>query len=152
MNSEMKYWAIHLNPEIWNYRRDLTENTTGMYKITLLHEMLIKKGDKGVLWISGEKSGIYSLVDILSNPYKSIFKYDILKKYAYKKRKFIGEHIVIDIAFSKKLLSNPISRHNILQNNLLNDLQAFNNPQGLNTFKLTEEQYKEILNLINEQT
>lgn len=152
MNSEMKYWAIHLNPEIWNYRRDLAENTTGMYKITLKHKSLIKKGDKGILWVSGELAGVYSFIDILSNPYKSIFKYDILKKYAYKKSKFIGEHTVIDIAFSKKLLSNPISRHEILQNFVLNVLPAFSNPQGLNTFELTEEQHKVILNLIHGQT
>lgn len=148
MNSEMKYWAIHLNPEIWNYRKDLAENTTGMYKITLKHKSLIKKGDKGILWVSGELAGVYSIVDILSNPYMSIFKYDILKKYAFKKSKFIGEHIVIDIAFSKKLLSNPISRNEILQNNVLNVLPAFSNPQGLNTFELTENQYQEILRLI----
>ncbi|WP_276975762.1 EVE domain-containing protein [Flavobacterium filum] len=146
----MRYWAIHLNPENWNYRRDLTENNTGMYKITLKHKSLIKKGDKGILWVSGELAGVYSIVDILSNPYISIYKYGILKKYAFKKSKFIGEHIVIDIAFSKKLLSNPISRYNILQNNLLNNLHAFINPQGLNTFELTEEQYKEILRMVDE--
>lgn len=151
MNSEMKYWAIHLNPEIWNYRKDLAENTTGMYKITLKHKSLIKKGDKGILWVSGELAGVYSIVDILSNPYMNIFKYDILKKYAFKKSKFIGEHNVIDIAFSKKLLSNPISKHDILQNNLLNDFHTFSNPQGLNTFKLTDGQYKEILRMIDQR-
>lgn len=148
----MRYWAIHLNSDIWNFRKELRENTTGKYKITLLHEQLIRKGDKGILWISGEHAGVYSLVDILSKPYKSIFKYDILVKFAKQKSKFIGQHYVIDVAFSKKLLSNPISRQNILQNNLLNNLHAFNNPQGLNTFELTEEQYKVLLNLFNEQT
>lgn len=144
----MKYWAIHLNPEIWNYKRDLSENTSGMYKITLKHKSLIKKGDKGILWVSGELAGVYSIVDILSNPYMSIFKYDILKKNSFNKSKFIGEHIVIDIAFSKKLLSNPILRNEILQNNVLNVLPSFSNPQGLNTFELNENQYQEILRLI----
>lgn len=137
----MRYWIIHSNPKIWNSKKELKYESSGMYKINLSHKELINLGDKGILWISGPDAGVYSLIEMASRPYEQHFHYTHINKYALDKKKFIGQQLVVDISFVKKLTETPITKKGILKNNMLNVLHFFTNPQGQNTFELSEMQY-----------
>ncbi len=144
---DIRYWAIHSNPDIWKSELELKECDEGMFKINDNHKDLFKLGDKGILWVSGKNAGIYSFIEVISDPFITFFHYDILRKYAIQKGKFMGQHLVVKVKYYEKLLYNPIKRHIILNDNILKEKYAFRNPQGLNSFELTNEEYEKTLNL-----
>ena len=132
------YWVFQGNPNVFDFETAIKNNLLEDWTITA-HKDKIKIGDKIILWISGKKSGCYSLAEITSEPHIiSNSKDSHLWKTEDKNPLKAG------IKISHNLIDNPISLEEIRNNKDLADLKIGN--QGTN-FKATKKEYKTILEL-----
>lgn len=141
-----EHWAIHTNPKIWDSLSELTNSNVGIFKVNKKDRYEILESQKGILWVSGPKAGIYALIEFVSNCYIGEFS-QLDLKYAVEKNKFLGKYILVKVKYKK--LINPILRQQLLNNSLLSKNYGFINPQGRRDFPLTNEEYLEILKLVN---
>jgi predicted RNA-binding protein with PUA-like domain len=64
------YWLFQGKPEAYDFAAAVKENLIEEWNVKA-HWKIIKKGDKAILWLSGENSGCYALADIIDNPRRS---------------------------------------------------------------------------------
>lgn len=68
-----KYWLFQANPRKYRIFDWWEENPTeeSITWSIRQHQNEIRKGDRGVIWLSGDRSGIYALVEVATNPKKN---------------------------------------------------------------------------------
>ncbi len=141
---QKEYWAIHTNPKIWDSVLELSENSEGKFKINKKDRYDIKKGQRGILWISGKKAGVYAFIIFTGNPYIGEFSNNEMR-FAVDRSKFTGKHILVNVKYQKR--KNILPRETLLQNEILKKNYGFVNPQGRRDFPLTVNEYNEIIKL-----
>jgi len=65
---EINVWIFQCNPKKFNLLNSLRKHSKGRVWTVDQHRREIKKGDIALLWLSGEKAGIYAIADIISDP------------------------------------------------------------------------------------
>lgn len=63
----MNYWIFQGKPTAYKFQSAIKKELLKEWTVKQ-HIAKIKEGDKALIWICGDDSGIYGLVDILSNP------------------------------------------------------------------------------------
>ncbi|MDG4950944.1 EVE domain-containing protein [Weeksellaceae bacterium KMM 9724] len=134
------YWVFQGNPRIFDIEKALKDEILTDWTVSA-HKDKIKAGDKVILWITGNKPGIYALAEVTSEAsLKSTTTDDHLWKEEDRNELKAG------IKITHNLVENPISKDETENIEELTDLKV--GLQGTN-FSATEEQYEEILNLIS---
>ena len=145
---ETKYWLFQANPEtfrIFNWWKDHPDEETITWSIRQYADEL-RKGDRGIIWLSGDKSGIYALVDVVTNPSwiahtEEEKSYWSIKTELYKiSRRSVLKYLL-------KLFENPISRNFCLEDEVLSGLTILKQAQGT-VFRITREQWERIHSLV----
>jgi len=68
-NNNTNYWIFQANPKYYDVMGALEKNKLVRWDVNQ-HKTKIKKGDKGILWVTGKDSGCYALFDIISDVFE----------------------------------------------------------------------------------
>jgi hypothetical protein len=143
----LKYWIFQFNPAVYRWHEWIKENCEMEQWLTNQHSKEIRKGDRVIIWASGEKAGIYAIGEVLENPSKRTLN-PKQEKYWTKKediQKFEEKNSVI-IRYLK-MIDNPIPEDVCRKDPILKNMEILKQPQGTN-FPLRKEQWKRILKII----
>jgi predicted RNA-binding protein with PUA-like domain len=110
----------------------------------------IKEGDIAIIWIAGDKSGIYGLADIISDPV-TMPDNPLFDKYWINEEDKNQERLRVKIAIRRVLLDNPILKKEIIATNGLEHLSIISRPRGTN-FPVREGEWDLIKEIIDERT
>jgi len=144
-NKGENYWLFQGNPDYYDVVSALTDSSITSWKVAA-HKDKIKVGDKIILWLSGNNSGVYGLGEVTSSVGKNPVIEEELK---YYKSAYDPNEDRVDIIITHNFAKNPVLSKIIRENNKLNSLKGGN--QGTN-FSATREQYEELIRISNLQT
>jgi hypothetical protein len=132
---------------VYRWHEWIKENYEMEQWLASQHSKEIRKGDRVVIWASGEKAGIYAIGEVLENPSKRPLD-PKQEKYWTKKedvQKFEEKNSVI-IRYLK-MIDNPILEDVCRKDPILKNMEILKQPQGTN-FSLKKEQWKRILKIM----
>ena len=140
------YWIFQANPKIWKIEDALKNNEVGTWSVAA-HKEKMGTGDKFILYITGNNSGIYATGEVSSNVYED-YDTDDVAEYSLNS----GENSVlsrVDIKIENNWVDNHLEKDELKKNPKLNKLKI-----GINgtNFSATKEEYEEILKMRNNVT
>lgn len=138
IDNEIKYWIFQGSPKIYKVVESLKDKALKTWSVKA-HKEKIKKGDKVILWVTGNESGCYALCSVTSNITSSFDDESELKYYTEQSKNEIHDQVKISIDFN--LADNPILIDELLKYSEFNDFKGGN--QGTN-FIASQEQYDKI--------
>lgn len=138
-NSKVNYWIFQGSPNIYDIAGALKNDHLISWKVSA-HKNKIKKGDKVIIWQTGDKSGCYALAEVTSDV--SVFDESSVEVDYYLNPQQSGPSERVKINVTKNLVDSPILSSQI------KDLFEFKNfnagNQGTN-FQATKEEYEALL-------
>jgi 5-methylcytosine-specific restriction protein B len=129
------YWIFQGNPKIYNVEKALMDGALGSWNVTRFKKE-IKKGDKGILWVTGKNPGCYAFFEVASNVEKAFDLPAEMQYYIKETKNEKSSRALINITHN--LSSNPITIEEVKRHPELRNLNV--GKQGTN-FKLTEEEF-----------
>jgi len=148
-----KVWLFQAKPEIYDIQKCLADKdiiqNEDVWEINK-YRSEIKKGDGGVIWMSGKYAGIYGIIEIMSDPeYMKDSDYISSKYWVDEGHK---DKIKWRVKFSYKinLINNPIMKIELKNIPELQNMAIFKFAQGTN-FPITPEEWEILSNLIKKK-
>lgn len=141
--SNFDYWIFQGNPEYYDAVSALRDGNLKTFSVKV-HKEKVKKGDKAILWLTGENAGCYAFATVSSNIYVGVNDDEELKYFV--KRTDNKPEDICRITFDKVIIDNPVLKKNNEDNLILKGLKCGNS--GTN-FIATKEQYDELLRIAN---
>ncbi|TYB31279.1 MAG: EVE domain-containing protein [Candidatus Mcinerneyibacterium aminivorans] len=136
----INYWIFNSNPKKWDIIQALEDDNLYTWGANQ-HKQEITKGDKFVIYVAGEKRGIYATGKVVSN-IKTGKENEV--EFKYSKSDINEERDYVEVEVLNKFLDNPISYKEILDNKILKDANFGH--QGTN-LEMSEREFYEILKL-----
>ncbi|MGC8998964.1 MAG: EVE domain-containing protein [Candidatus Bathyarchaeia archaeon] len=148
----LRYWVFQFNPAIYNWHDWIKENRKEEQWLVSKHAKSIQKGDRVVIWASGEKAGIYAIGEVVEDPHIKPLSKDQEKYWTGKDNiiKFEDKPSVM-IKYLKLAINNPLLEEACKKDPVLKAMEILRHPQGTN-FPLTREQWKRILKLLSKNS
>lgn len=140
---EPNYWLFQGNPSIYNVEDALKNNVISNWAVNQFKNEM-KIGDKVIVWVTGQKSGIYALATISSPVHLATDNESEIKFYTDPSKVTVSDRVNITIDIN--LANRPLLRDLIQANEYLEDLKQ--GRQGTN-FKATKQQYDTIIKIIH---
>ncbi len=141
----MAYWLFQANPKyhrIFEAIRDLDE----MPWLVTRYRQQMQPGDGVLVWVAGEKAGVYAIASIVSEPEilapKDIADLDYWTDPSRIRTTKARTHI----QFFRKLLGQPLRKHELRFDRTLRDLEVIHTPSRTN-FKITPDQWHRVYQL-----
>jgi predicted RNA-binding protein with PUA-like domain len=139
----MAYWLFQGNPKYYRIQdaiRDLAE----MPWLVTRYASEIQVGDGVLIWIAGSEAGIYALAEIIAPP-------QVLTEIPDQNYWLMPENQRADkprahLRFTRKLLGQPLRRHELKQDQVLKHLLVIKAPNSTN-FRVTPEQWQRVHSL-----
>lgn len=138
----MAYWLFQSNPKYYRILdaiRDLEE----MPWLVTRYRKQIAVGDGVLVWMSGEKAGIYAIAEIVSPPQVLTKLPDLDYWLDFDRTK---DKSFVTIRFLRKLLGQPLRRTELKQDRILANLLVIRAPNSTN-FKVTLEEWERVRQL-----
>jgi len=139
-NKSINYWIFQCNPKNYLLSAALRDNAINSWKVNS-HREKFKIGDKAIIWLTGNYSGVYALAKIVSLPSQDVE--DDLKYYKVQPTK---DEYRVSIEIEFNCYNNPILKTELEKHWWFSEMNV--GLQGTN-FKSSEEEYNNILNLIS---
>jgi predicted RNA-binding protein with PUA-like domain len=137
------YWLFQGNPKYYRIVDAIKDFEQMPWLVTrYAKDMVI--GDGVLIWMSGEKSGIYAIAEIVEAPRTWEARPDI--GYWIETSKLTPTSLHTKIRFTSKLVDKPLLRSDLLNNPVLKDLTVIRVPNSTN-FKVTAEQWQRVFEL-----
>lgn len=139
---ESTYWVFQGNPAVYDFKAAIKEGKLSDWTVSA-HKEFISKGDKVIIWITGQEAGCYGLAEVTEDPVPigedldSNWKID--KKFELK----------AEITITHNLFNNPILKSEIENLKEFKDFKGGN--QGTN-FSSSIKEYNKILELIEKKS
>ena len=148
---QTRYWVFQFNPATYRWFDWIKEHRETEQWLTSHYARDILKGDKVVIWASGDMAGVYAIGEIVANPSKNPLnpeqeKYWTQKEDLYKFR----ERNSVTIKYLKVIIDRPLLEGKCRKDPILSDMEILKQPQGTN-FWLTKEQWNRIIELIDQK-
>ena len=140
---EINYWLFQNNPENFRLKDALKEEALKTFPVRS-HKAKIKKGDRVILWQTGTEPGCYALATVVSEVESDQVEDQEIPFYNNTPAKTER----VDLKVDYNLWSNPITKDIIPLSRSFDRFYA--GLPGTN-YKATEEQFNEIIQLINQQ-
>ncbi len=141
--TNVSYWIFQANPtKVYRIVDALKAGVLNSWMVNQ-YSKEIKKGDKVILWVTGEIAGVYALATITSDI--SIFNNEEEREYYIDKSQITPSERV-SLRMDHNLVARPIFKEEVLNNSNLSDL---NQGRAGTNFPATKLQYETILHLIN---
>jgi hypothetical protein len=148
-DSNVNVWIFQANPERYDILNALADPEV-LQRYTWQvnqHKERIKKGDMGLVWMSGKEAGIYGVADIVSNP--EISGETAAEEVYWIDDKDKGKKILrVTLTNRILLINSPIYRHELKADERLDHLSILKMPQGTN-FPVAPDEWRVIKDLIN---
>lgn len=139
-NKDIQYWIFQGNPKYYDVVGAINADVLTNWKVAA-HKNAIKKGDKVILWLTGEDSGCYGLGTTISD----VAKLEMTQEESnFYKTDYNPNEDRVGLKITHKFSSKPILWKAIKDNPILSELKVGN--QGTN-FTASKEQYDEILRI-----
>lgn len=140
-DEKINYWIFQANPLMWDIIKALENENVKTWQVNQ-HKKKIKKGDKFILYVTGENAGIYGTGIVDSDVFKRT-DMDVEKEYSIDG---FGQKKIdrVEVSIGHLWVNNPILKNEILEHRKLEKLQIGN--QGTN-FSATKKQYEEIIKM-----
>lgn len=139
----INYWLFQNNPKKFKLREALQQEALKTF-VVKAHQAKIKKGDKVIIWQSGENAGCYALATVTSNVENDQAEQQEVPFFREVPKENKRVHINIDY----NLWSKPITKDFIP---LSKSFDRFYGGLSGTNYKATEEQFEEIINLVEQQ-
>lgn len=134
-NRKTAYWVFQGNPKIYDIKKALHDKALKTWSVKA-HKTKIKKGDKVILWITGNEKGCYALCTVTSDiMYNHI---DIGEQEYFFDKADNQKRDAVTISIDFNFAEQPILKDSILDFAEFDDFKGGN--QGTN-FSATKEQY-----------
>ena len=144
--TEPSYWVFQANPSYYDTERALKAGVLKTWRVSQ-YKKDIKIGDKVILWITGDKAGIYALATVNSDVHLITDTPEELPFYIDNSE--VDEAIDgVELTLEHNLIESPIMKVTVLSNPILKELKQ--GIQGTN-LKATEKQYNAILEIIRSE-
>lgn len=141
----MAYWLFQANPRhhrIFDAIHDLDE----MPWLVTRYRHQIQPDDGVLVWVAGEQAGIYAIATVLTPP-EIVRSADIADlDYWTNPARIRTTKARTNIAFVRKLLRQPLRKHEIRFDPILGDLPVIHTP-GSTNFKISQEQWLRVYQL-----
>jgi hypothetical protein len=139
----VNYWLFQGNPKYYLLLKAIRDLDEIPWLVTRYSkEMAVADGV--VVWIAGEKAGIYAIAEIIEPP--QIFTSPPDAEYWLVPDSSKQEKPRVKLRFLRKLLGQPLRRNEIKYDRILKDLQVIRAPNSTN-FKVTQEQWERVYQL-----
>ncbi len=139
----MQYWLFQGNPKYYRIL-DAIRALDAMPWLVTRYADKMQVGDGVLIWIAGADAGIYAIAEIIEAP-KILDTIPDLEYWttpvSAKKDKPRAQ-----LRFLRKLLGQPLRKHELKQGRILKDLLVIKAPNSTN-FKVTPEQWERIYQL-----
>lgn len=145
-----RVWIFQANPERYDVLNSLAdENLTEDVWLVSRYQNEIHSRHIGLIWMSGKEGGIYSVVDVISNPQ---MMYDSEQSTKYWTSETDKRQLMLRVKFRHrlKLINNPITRQELKNIPELENMEIFRRPIGTN-FKVTNDEWQIILGLLEKR-
>ena len=139
----MNHWLFQGNPKYYRIQEAIAAFETMPWLVTrYVKEMQV--GDGVLVWIAGADAGIYAIAEIIESP-------QLLEKIPDAEYWTIPVSAKKDkpraqLRFMRKLLGQPLRKHELKQDQILKDLLVIKAPNSTN-FKVTPEQWERVYQL-----
>ncbi|CAD5984428.1 MULTISPECIES: EVE domain-containing protein [Planktothrix] len=138
----MAYWLFQGNPKYYRVLDAIQDLEQIPWLVTRsAKEMSI--GDKVMLWVSGQKAGIYAIAEIVELP--KLLKEIPDKKYWIDQTR-LGSKPQAMLKFTQKWLQKPLLRDELKKDPILKDLLVIRAPSATN-FKVTLQEWERVKSL-----
>lgn len=141
--SSINYWLFQNNPKKFKLREALQQEALKTF-VVKTHQGKIKKGDKVIIWQTGQDAGCYALATVTSNVEND--QADQQEVPFFKEVPTETNRVHLDIDYN--LWSKPITKDFIP---LSKSFDRFYGGLSGTNYKATEEQFEEIINLVEQQ-
>ncbi len=148
-----KIWIFQANPDIYDIQNCLRDKDIikdiDVWEVNQ-YENDIKKGDIGIIWMSGKEAGIYGVIEVVDNPETINDSNFISSKYWVDENRKNRETLRVKFIYKINLIDNPIMKEEIKKISELSNLSILKFSQGTN-FLVKEEEWKIISELIEKR-
>jgi hypothetical protein len=128
------YWIFQATPDIFDLRNALKNDALKTFAVRS-HKDKIQKGDKAIIWLTGESTGCYALCEIISEV--SVIEVSIHEKKYFLKWNKEALQDRVELRVEYNLWNNPIYKDEL---NSLTTQSLKTNIPGTN-FNATKKQY-----------
>lgn len=142
-DADCGYWIFQGNSDKFNIEKYISTKTEITLTVTR-YKNEIEEGDKVLIWKSGENAGVYAEGVISAEPSKQV-KEDAPELW---NEDLSPDAIRCVITLTKRYISNPILRTDIINTSWGRKLSVVKTPQGTN-FKISEDEYMKITSMQN---
>jgi hypothetical protein len=140
-------WIFQANPQRYDVLNSLAdENLNEDVWLVSRYQNLIHSGHIGLIWMSGKEGGIYSIIDVISDP-------QMMRDSEQSAKYWVSDadkgQLLLRVKFRHrlKLINSPISREELKSVPALQNMEIFRRPIETN-FKVTNDEWQAILGLI----
>lgn len=144
-------WIFQANPQRYDIINALVdERIKEDVWLVNKHKDKIKKGDIGLIWMSGKKeAGIYAVIDIISDP-DFLVESQISAQYWTGEADKIQRMLRIKYTYRLKFINNPVYRQQLKNIPELGNLSILKSAQGTN-FPVTDKEWVIISKMIEKK-
>ena len=129
------YWIFQATPDIFDLRNALKNDALKTFTIRA-HRDKIQKGDKAIIWLTGEATGCYALCEVISEVAQMKISIDEKKYFLKWNKEALQDRVELKVEYN--LWNNPIYKDEL---NSLTTKSLKTNIPGTN-FKATKKQYE----------
>lgn len=139
----MAYWLFQGNPKYYRLLQAIEEQE-GLPWLVTRYSKEIQVGDRVLVWMAGPEAGIYAIAEVTKPP-------EIHPELPDGQYWLMPDQAKLDkprvqLRFLRKLLGQPLRRHELKQDQILRDLPVIRAPNSTN-FRVTEEQWQRVYSL-----
>jgi predicted RNA-binding protein with PUA-like domain len=143
-------WIFQANPQRYDVLNALAdESLTDDVWLVSRYQNYIHAGHIGLIWMSGKEGGIYSVVDVTSNP-QMMYDSEQSTKYWLSESDQKQMMLRVKIRYKLKLINNPILKQELKNEPELQNMEIFRRPIGTN-FKVTNNEWQTILQMLKKR-
>ncbi|AIE73737.1 MULTISPECIES: EVE domain-containing protein [unclassified Synechocystis] len=139
----MAHWLFQGNPKYYRILQAIEEQEQLPWLVTRYGKE-IKVGDRALVWMAGPEAGIYAIAEVTKPP--EIHGELLDKQYWLVPDQAKLDKPRVQLTFLRKLLGQPLRRHELKQDQILRDLSVIRAPNSTN-FRVTEEQWQRVYGL-----
>ncbi|EDM44961.1 5-Methylcytosine-specific restriction enzyme B [unidentified eubacterium SCB49] len=136
------YWVFQGNPKIYDITNALKAAHLKSWKVAA-HKDKIKKGDKVIIWQTGDESGCYALAEVISEV-GEIEEQDY-EKYYYKVDNVENDALRVKLKVTDYAADNPILWKTIKELEQFNKFKAGNQGTNFSATKIEFEKMKQLI-------
>ena len=140
-------WIFQTNPQKYDIINALADERIkeDVWQVNQ-HKDEIRKGDMGLIWMSGKEAGIYAVIDIISDP-EFLVESQISAQYWTGEADKLQHKLRVKYIYKLKLINSPVYKQQLKNIPELSNLSILRFFQGTN-FPVTDKEWLIISKII----